>query len=126
VKAFKDIGISRAQLQSMHDAGDVLPKVEEGLHKVGDTSTQAAAAQELLGRAAIKALPIFAMGKQAYDEMYDAAVKSGLITAEEAHKAHEAQDAIEDLAIALKTKLAIAISDNADEISPLRRRRSRS
>jgi hypothetical protein len=119
IKAFQNIGITQAQLQSFHSAGDVLPSVEEGLHKVGDTATQGAAAFALLGKGAAAALPAFTMGREAYDAMYDSAVKAGLITTAQAEKAHQAQMAIEDLAIALKTKLAIAMTGNLPVINDL-------
>jgi hypothetical protein len=117
VKAFAGLGIKPEQLASFHQAGDALPAVEEGLKNVGDKATQGAAAWGLIGKGAAAALPVFTMGKEALDELTAAAVEHGLITTDQAHRAHEAEVAVGELAVALKSRLAIAIADNVEEIT---------
>lgn len=116
IRAFENLGISREQLRNLHQAGDVLPLVMDGVRRLGDSSTQTAAAQRILGRAAGQLLPILTQGADGYEQMRREAEAAGLITAEMAAKADEAADQLALLAWTARQNLAIALVGLLDPI----------
>ncbi|MBV9931323.1 MAG: hypothetical protein JO013_10300 [Alphaproteobacteria bacterium] len=119
IKAFAAIGISKDQLDSFHDAGDALPYVAEGLKNSGDAAVEASKGKRLFGKSVGDLIPLLNLGKEGMDEATESARKHGLITEEQAEKAHRAHVAIEDFATSLKTKLAIAVLDNTSDVKGL-------
>jgi hypothetical protein len=117
IKKFKQLGISKEQINSFQQAGDIMPYVMEGIKNVGDAAKQAAAAKQLFGKAAGDLLPVLTQGAQGYNVMAEEARKAGLLTAEQADKADDAADKVGLLAQTLKTKLAIALTDNLPAIN---------
>jgi hypothetical protein len=115
--AFAAVGISKEQLGSFRQAGDAIRPMMQGLEGLGSESVKVSVGAKLMGKSFADLLPTLSGGAKAYDEMTAAAVESGLLTTEQADKADQANDSIDLLAKTLRTKLAIALTDNLPAIS---------
>jgi uncharacterized protein (TIGR02594 family) len=113
VEAFRALRIDPRQFT---DAGEVLPTVMDRIRGLATQSEQAAAAQRLMGRGAAEMIPFLVQGSAGYEQMADAARRAGLITADMADKADEAQDKLAALALTLRTRLGMAIVDLIPQI----------
>lgn len=117
IAAFAAFGITPQQIASYRQGGDAIRAVMEGTKKLGDSSLQTSALTRLMGKSAADLIPTLEQGAAGYDAVTAAAMKSGLITQEQADKADAANDAIDLLAKTLETKLAIALLDNLPAIN---------
>jgi hypothetical protein len=115
-KALKNVGIDPTKV---HDAYDALQQFIT--HTDGVTSSQMKASEgaALMGRSYQKIAPMINMGSEAFAEYAHEAENSGLITDEQAEKAHHAEAAMATMADIMKTKVSGAIADNSSGIITL-------
>lgn len=106
--AFSQLGIDFTRTAN---AGEAFPQVAEAISRMTDSSTQAAAAKRLMGRAAADLLPILQQGAQGYNTVAEKARAAGLVTAEMARRADEAADKLGILGFTAKTQLAIGVAE---------------
>lgn len=109
VEAFRNVGISKEQLDNLRNAGDAFPLVAEGISRFASEAEQAAAAQRLFGRGAAELLPLLEQGRAGWDAATQAAIRNGLVTEEQARIADDASDQFSALGAALRVDLLNAV-----------------
>lgn len=119
IASFTRLGITPAQINSFEQGGDVLRTVAERIMRIPDPARQAAAAFALFGRQGQQLLPTLAAIARDYDRVGEEARRLGLLTDEQAAKADDANDKLAALAYTLRSRLAIAITDNIGPITSL-------
>ncbi|MBX3562585.1 MAG: hypothetical protein KF780_12335 [Sphingomonas sp.] len=119
VRAFQGIGITPAQLNGFRQGGDALREVAQRIVSIEEPSRRAQAAQALFGREGQRLIPILTAIATGYDGAARRAREMGLLTDEQAAKARDANDQLEALSETLRTKLAIAITNNIGPITGL-------
>jgi hypothetical protein len=71
-KAFKDVGVSAADLKDgLNDPAALMHKVGEGIAGIKNPADRTKAALELLGRGGAKLIPVFSEGAEGVDKMLD-------------------------------------------------------
>lgn len=111
IEAFRQIGISKEQIDSFRNVGDAIPVVNEGISRLRTGMQQTAAAQTLYGRGSRELLVLIQQGRAGWDAATQAAIRNGLVTEEQARKADEAADALTALGSALRVQVLGAIVD---------------
>ena len=108
VQAFRALRIDPEQFNT---GGEVLRTVIERLGEFRSDAELAAAGNRLFGRGFSELIPLVREGTAGLDAHTEAAIRSGLITAEQARKADEAADSLGQLATTLQTQLGAALAD---------------
>lgn len=96
------IGITREQVVSLRTGADLLPIIADRIQEMRTQSEQAAAA-ERNGLSAL--LPLLQRGADGYRQYADEARNAGLVTEEQARRAEEARQRLDNLANTLRTNL---------------------
>jgi hypothetical protein len=108
VQAFQALRIDPRQFAT---AGEALRTVIERLNEFRSDAEMAAIGQRLFGRGFTDLIPLVREGTAGLDAATAAAVRNGLITAEQAQKADEAADSLSELALTIQTQLGAALVD---------------
>lgn len=119
IQLFHDLKFTDEQIHSFHSGYDALGQVMDGMKALRTPAEQAAAAQQAMGKAGKDLTSTLSQGSGAMKEWQDAAEKAGIVTDAEAQRAHEADVAMKELAVTLKTQLAKAFLDNLPAIESL-------
>lgn len=110
LKKFADAGFSADDLRKINDAADLYVELSDRISKSGDSSEQAAKAQELLNRQYAETFPMLRQGRKGYEEASAAARENGVVTEEQARAAHHAEVAIKQLGLTLKVWFAAVLT----------------
>lgn len=111
IRSFERFGLTRPQIMALHDAGDAFVTLAQHGEHFATTQGEVAAGSAIMGRNFAQNLPLFREVGDGYDEIARQAEHAGLITAEQAHEAHEASVQLELLSWTIKNNLAIALAD---------------
>ena len=118
-KAFNAIGISLDSLKGK-TAGDVIPRIADGLAKIGDPAQRAAIEVELFGKAGQKLDTLLSGGSGQINQMADAAERLGLVlSAKDIAQADAVTDKLSEVRQVLAADIAHAVSENASAILTL-------
>lgn len=118
-KAFDALGISIESLKGK-SAGDVIPRIADGLAKIKDPAQRAALEVELFGKAGQKLDTLLSGGSKGINELSDAAERLGLVLSDEQiANADETADKLSAVKQVLEANVAKVVADNANSILSL-------
>lgn len=119
VTAFGAVGVSSRELASL-TTDQAMLKIADAMSKIQDPAKRAALEVQLFGKAGQALDPILRQGSAAIEEQTQKLAEMGLIMDEATiAKADEAADKMATLAEVLKTRLTIAVAENADGLLAL-------
>lgn len=111
VQIFRALGFTPAQIHGFHDGIDALGQTYDKLNSLRTPAEAAAAGARLFGRGYAEIIPMVREGSEGLDHWNQVARDSGEINAEQAREAHQATEALGQLAITIRTDLASALVD---------------
>lgn len=115
-KAFGALGISIASLNGKA-AGDVIPRIAEGLSKISDPAKRAAIEVQLFGKAGQKLDTLLTGGAAGVKAFADEAGRLGMVLSDkQIQDADRTADKLGQLRRQLEANIAKTVSDNADSI----------
>jgi hypothetical protein len=118
-KAFNALGISIASVNGK-TAGDVIPKIADGLAKISDPAKRAALEVTLFGKAGQQLDTLLAGGSSQINELSTAAQKLGLVLSDEQiQHADDTADKLSAIKQVLEAQVASIVADNATSILSL-------
>lgn len=118
-KAFAAIGLSLDDLRGA-TAGDIMPKIADGLAKIQSPAQRAAIEIALFGKAGQKLDTLLSGGSAAINELAKAAEELGVVLSDEQiQNADDTADRLAAIKTVLEARIAGVVSDNADSIVQL-------
>lgn len=120
-KVFDILGISIKDTNGqVKTAGEVLPEIADALAQIPDPATRAALEMQIFGRAGQKLDPLLAGGREAIDNLTNAARSLGVVLSDEQiQNADRTADKLSELKVVLSANVAGAVANNAAAIYDL-------
>ncbi|SNS53131.1 hypothetical protein SAMN06295912_108115 [Sphingomonas laterariae] len=121
VNAFREIGVSVTDANGkLLTAGEIIPRIADGLAKIEDPATRARIEVDLFGKAGQKLDTLLAGGSSAINDLAKQADELGLVLSDRLiQQADDAADKVAVLKKVLEAQIAGAVAENADNISYL-------
>lgn len=118
VAAFREIGVSVTDANGkLLTAGEVIPRIADGLAKIEDPATRARIEVDLFGKAGQKLDTLLAGGSGAINDLATQADKLGLVLSDRLiQQADDAADKLAAVKQVLEAKVAGAVAENAGAI----------
>ena len=120
-EAFAKLGIDiKAFVASGGEAGDLLPKIAQGLQGIASPADRAAILVDILGKSGQKLMPLLSDGANGVNSLRQAAQNLGIVLSDkQIQDADKTADKLAELSQVLNAKISGAVADNVASINAL-------
>ena len=120
-EAFAKLGIDiKAFVASGGEAGDLLPKIAQGLQGIASPADRAAILVDILGKSGQKLMPLLSDGANGVNSLRQAAQNLGIVLSDkQIQDADKTADKLAELSVVLNAKISGAVADNVSSINAL-------